>query len=91
MEHPAVRKPPSFATLIAKALPVGMLLVGWFGRSTLDGKITLPELIDLAEALLRELDLDVAIDIPPEVGGVLAGATATITAVTGTITTAPVR
>jgi hypothetical protein len=79
---------PSFTVLLRKALPIGMLLVGWFGRATVDGKITLPELIDLAQALITELEINVTIELPPELAGTLSpGRTATLVGtVTGTVT-----
>lgn len=56
----------SIATLVAKALPAGMFLVGWFLRATKDRQITLPELLEVIGGLVDIFGISVTIAVPQE-------------------------
>ena len=48
-----------------RAMALGGYLLGWFERAARDGRITVPEVLELVQHLILETGLNIEIDVPP--------------------------
>ncbi len=48
-----------------KAIQIGMFILSWLARASADGKITMPEILQLVDGAIGMSGLKVDIDVPP--------------------------
>lgn len=51
-----------------KAIQIGMFILTWLTRASADGKITMPEILQLVDGAIGLSGLKVDIDVPPGMG-----------------------